>query len=141
MIRLANSEDAQGLHKLNELFNGTGLTTIDIIKDSLLRNKQEIVVVKEEEHQLVGFLCAQIKRSFCYHKPSAELTELYVRPEYRKRGYARAMIEFIEDYVFTHYNISKFELLTGIDNEVPQTVYEKLGYQKDDEIYLRKTKK
>lgn len=51
------------------------------------------------------------------------------------------MIELIEDYLFTHYNISKFELLTGIDNEVAQTVYEKLGYQKDDEIYLRKTKK
>jgi len=138
MVRLAKLEDADKLYELNALFNGEALTTIDNIRVSLLDNKQEIVVVKEVDNNLVGFLCAQIKRSFCYREVWAEITELYVKPEYRKQGFAKEMIMFIEDYLFKHHNIVKFEILTGRNNLIAQEVYGKLGYQEDNEIHLRK---
>ena len=49
MIRLATPLDAQQLFLLNQEFNGIGVVTLDIIKDRILNNKYEIIVVSEED--------------------------------------------------------------------------------------------
>lgn len=66
MIRLATDRDAESLHRLNAAFNGTGLSTPEHIRDLLLHNRQEVVVVAQEGEALVGFVCVQLKQSFCY---------------------------------------------------------------------------
>ena len=65
MVRIANGNDAEQLRRLNEEFNGEE-TTIESIKESLRNNPQEVVIVAEEDHTLVGFVCVQLKKSFCY---------------------------------------------------------------------------
>ena len=137
MIRLATVNDAEQLRRLNEEFNGEE-TTIESIRESLRNNTREVVIVAEEDNALVGFVCVQLKKSFCYDDYMPEITEVYVMPEYRKRGIASNMILFAEEYCSKKYPLHKYELLTGKKNVVAQSVYGKLGYADDEEIHMVK---
>lgn len=138
MIRIATVNDAEQLNILNNEFNGEGETSIDNIRNSLLNNKQEVVIVADEDDILVGFVCIQLKKSFCYDEFMPEITEVYVKPTYRKKGIASEMITFAETYCSNNYPLHKYELLTGEENLVAQSVYGKLGYVDDKELHLSK---
>ena len=138
MVRIATVQDAEQLEILNNEFNGEGETTLDNIRASLADNKQEIVVVDEMNGELTGFVCVQLKKSFCYDDYMPELTEVYVKPEYRQKGVASEMIRFAEEYCSKTYPLHKFEVLTGNENNTAQIVYGKLGYEDDGEIHLSK---
>ena len=45
MIRIATVDDANQLELLNNEFNGQGNTSINCIRDSLLNNKQEVILL------------------------------------------------------------------------------------------------
>lgn len=138
VVRQASAADTEQLQTLNNEFNGDGETTLENIKASLESNKQELVVVAEEDGVLTGFVCVQLKKSFCYDDYMPEITEAYVRPEQRKKGVASAMISFAEELCRKNYPVHKIELLTGQANSVAQTVYERLGYRDDSEKHLSK---
>ena len=138
MVRIATVNDAVQLNILNNEFNGEGETSIDNIRESLINNKQEVVIVADEDDMLVGFVCVQLKKSFCYDDYMPEITEVYVKPAYRKKGIAREMIIFAETYCSEKYPLHKYELLTGQENLVAQSVYSKLGYVDDKELHLSK---
>ena len=138
MVRIATVGDTEQLGVLNDAFNGKDEATIDNIRNSIANNKQEVVIVDEENGVLVGFVCVQLKKSFCYNEYMPEITEVYVNPRYRKKGIASGMITFPEDYCTKNYPLHKYELLTGKKNFIAQSVYGKLGYTNDDEIHLSK---
>ena len=138
MVRIATVQDAAQLEILNNEFNGEGETTLENIRASLAGNKQEIVVVDETNGELAGFVCVQLKKSFCYYDYMPEITEVYVKPHYRRNGIARAMITYAEEYCKSHYPLHKFELHTGDENDGAQSVYGKLGYSEDGELHLAK---
>ena len=138
MVRIATVNDAEQLHVLNNEFNGAGETTIDNIRNSLMYNQQEVVVVDNENGILTGFVCVQLKKSFCYDEYMPEITEVYVRPAYRQRGIASQMISFAEDHCRKSFPLHKYELLTGTENNTAQSLYSKLGYTDDSELHLSK---
>ena len=137
-IRLATTADAEQLHILNENFNGKGETTLSNIQQSLTSNSQEIVIVAEENKILMGFVCVQLKKSFCYGDYQPEITEVFVTQSYRRRKIATKMIEFAESYCKQNYSLHKFELLTGKQNLEAQALYKGLGYSNDGELHLAK---
>ena len=138
MVRIATVQDAEQLEILNNEFNGEGETTLENIRASLAGNKQEIVVVDETNGELTGFVCVQLKKSFCYDEYMPEITEVYVKPQYRRCGVARSMIAYAEEYCKSHFPLHKFELLTGAENNVARMAYAKLGYCEDAELHLAK---
>ena len=138
MVRIATVQDAAQLEILNNEFNGEGETTLDNIRASLADNKQEVIVVDEQNGELTGFVCVQLKKSFCYDDYMPEITEVYVKPQYRRCGVARTMIAYAEEYCKSHYPLHKFELLTGAENDVARIAYAKLGYCEDAELHLAK---
>lgn len=138
MVRLATKDDAEQLEILNNEFNGKGETTLEHIRVSLESNKQEIVVVDETGGKLTGFVCVQLKKSFCYDEYMPEITEVYVKPQYRRCGIASAMIAYGEEYCKKNYPLHKFELLTDSENIIAQTAYKHLGYKEDGEMHLAK---
>lgn len=140
MIRLAAPEDAEQLFRLNEEFNGEGENTVENIRRSLAENRREVVVVAEGEGELAGFLCIQLKRSFCYRELKPEMTELFVNEKYRRRGFAGSLMAFGEEYCRERFSACGFELLTGEDNLEAQALYAALGYGRDGEIHLAKAK-
>ena len=102
----------------------------------ILRCPRGISVVAEEDDTLAGFVCVQLKRSFCYDDRTPEITEVYVSPAYRQRGVASRMISFAEAYCGEHYPLHKYELLTGEKNLAAQSLYRKLGYADDHRLHL-----
>ena len=138
MVRIATQLDAAQLEELNIEFNGDGETTLENIRNSLINNKQEVIVVDEQNGKLTGFVCVQLKKSFCYDDYMPEITEVYVKPQYRRNGIARNMITYAEEYCKKYYPLHKFELLTGTENDDAQSVYAKLGYSEDGELHLAK---
>ena len=138
MVRIATVQDAAQLEILNNEFNGEGETTLENIRASLAGNKQEIVVVDEMNGELTGFVCVQLKKSFCYDEYMPEITEVYVKPQCRRCGVARSMIAYAEEYCKSHFPLHKFELLTGAENNVARIAYAKLGYCEDAELHLAK---
>ena len=138
MIRKATVEDAEQLSILNAEFNGDGETTIEKIRDSLVHNCREVVIVDDEKGELKGFVCVQLKKSFCYDDFMPEITEVYVRPEYIRQKIASRMIRFAEEYCEKNYPLHKFELLTGEKNRIAQLAYDTLGYSNDHELHLSK---
>ncbi|MBQ7954887.1 MAG: GNAT family N-acetyltransferase [Lachnospiraceae bacterium] len=138
MVRLATVNDAEQLESLNIEFNGKDEATLEHIKESLLNNQQEIVIVDDENGVLTGFVCIQLKKSFCYDDFTPEITEVFVKPQYREKGIASEMIAFAEDYCGRLYPLHKYELLTGKNNIIARSLYGKLGYKEDGEIHLSK---
>ena len=138
MIRLATIDDAKQLFILNEKFNGEGETSLENIKNSILNNNQEIIVVAEHKQIIVGFVCVQIKKSFCYNENYAEISEVFVNENYRRRKFASKMIKFAEEYCIKNYLLHNFELKTGKNNTEAQSLYKTLGYSISHEILLRK---
>ena len=59
MVRIANVNDAEQLYILNVEFNGENEANIESIKESLLNNKQEVVIVASEEDMwmILNFIC------------------------------------------------------------------------------------
>lgn len=138
MIRIATINDAEQLFALNEAFNDPGETTLSHIRESLANNPQELVVVDEQEGMLTGFVCVQLKRSFCYDAVMPEIAEVYVRPEYRQQGIASRMIAFAEEECRKQYSLKPFELLTGQRNTAAQALYRSLGYAADTRLHFVK---
>lgn len=138
MVRVATEQDAEQLEILNNEFNGEGETALDHIRASLVNNKQEVIVVAEKNGELTGFVCVQLKKSFCYDDYMPEITEVYVKQQHRRNGIARAMITYAEEYCKGHYPLHKFELLTGAENDGARIAYAKLGYCEDEELHLAK---
>lgn len=67
-----------------------------------------------------------------------EITEVYVRPEYRGRGIAREMLIFAQEYCKKIYPLHSLELLTGSDNTAAQKLYSVLGFECSGEIHMSK---
>jgi ribosomal protein S18 acetylase RimI-like enzyme len=136
-IRQACTADAGALFVLNERFNGAGCTTMERLADSLQRNLGETVFVAGTDAGIVGFCCVQLFRSMCYHEDYAEITELFVREEYRRQGIARALLAHVEA-LFADRGVKSFQLFTGKDNTVAQSLYEAAGYKRSEERMYRK---
>ena len=136
-IRFANISDVQNLFEMNELFNGVGYNSIEMIQKSIEHNKHEVVAIAYENEVAAGFACAQVFWSMCYDVKYAEITELFVKEQFRKRGYGKGLISFLED-TFVKQGIFDFQLFTGEENENAQRFYEKTGYSRDRERMYRK---
>lgn len=138
MIRFAAAEDAEQLFELNRQFNGPEAASRDSVRQALESGGRELVVVAEEAGSLLGFVCVQIKRSFCYAEAYAEITEVFVKEEARRQGLAGKMIGFAEDFCSSREQIRSFELHTGGDNLGAQALYCSLGYGTEGEVLFRK---
>lgn len=136
-IKRASEVDARQLFELNELFNGTGSTTMEKLTDSIKNNRQEIVYTAYEEDTMAGFICGQVFMSMCYDTYYGEISELFVKEEYRRQGIAGRLMEAMEEE-FKKNNIFSFQLFTGADNLAAQTFYASRGYIRSEELMYRK---
>lgn len=134
---MANISDIANLFEMNELFNGVGYNSVEMIQKSIEYNQQEVVAIAYEKGMAAGFACAQVFWSMCYDVKYAEITELFVKEPFRKKGFGRGLISFLEK-TFEQQGIFDFQLFTSEDNENAQRFYEKMGYARDRELMYRK---
>ena len=137
VIRLATTKDADGLKKLNDMFNGNGCNSSEGIVASLANNHQEDVCVAEYDGELIGFCCGQVINSMCYSKNCGEIKELFVIESFRRQGVGRMLVAFME-YELKKRNLDSLKLFTGDTNRIAQAFYFSMGYEKAGEIMFHK---
>ncbi len=77
-IRFAVPEDAAELIAMNREFNEVDDLDVEAVKKELADGQELVVVADAGKEGLAGFCCVQHYKSFCYNRPIAELTELYL---------------------------------------------------------------
>lgn len=90
-----------------------------------------------EDGKVLGGCAVSIQRTLpSYRNPSglhAYLHNMYVEPEYRRRGIATALLEFIVE-TYRKKGVSRFELHA---TDMGRLVYERLGFEKSDNYYVK----
>jgi len=94
--------------------------------------------VAETAEKVVGFATAQIQSPICYDGSWAELVEVYVQPDSRKRGVARSLIEGIEEALKSKGVASLF-LRTNRTNAAAQALYQACGLEMMSEVVFEKS--
>lgn len=126
-IREVQLSDLVALAELNHEFNGVGMTPEQIAVRLRSAQRSELVVVAEMSDCVVGFACVQICESVCYVQPWAELTELYVRDDYRRRGLGSGLVQEAERLA-RQKDATEIVVRTGAKNAAGKALYNALGF-------------
>jgi ribosomal protein S18 acetylase RimI-like enzyme len=152
VIREASERDVEEVSRLivrfymfNEEFDPAWSSTEDlgraaeIVKESL-EDPNTILLVAEFEGAVIGVARAVIvEEPMLEISPIGILKELYVRPEYRRRGIATRLVEEMSE--FLHKKGAKaIAAEFPSRNEVAEAFYEKISFRPFKSIYIRETR-
>lgn len=100
-----------------------------------LNNNESIIFVAEDETQNTLGFC-QIYPSFCsvIGAPIYTLSDLFVSPDTRKSGLGKMLLEQAREHAEEN-NIPRMDLTTAKTNLNAQSLYESLGWVRDDIFY------
>jgi GNAT superfamily N-acetyltransferase len=126
-IREAALADAAVLTELIAEFNGPGVRPDRTIERMTACAELERALLAEVQGSIAGFACLRIVPAMADDYPHATLTELYVRPAWRRRGVGRRLLESAETYARSA-GVEQLILLTGLGNADAQAFYRALGY-------------
>jgi len=129
-VRAAGPADAPTVAALLVEFNGEGLSP-----QALARRMEEVqgletAFLGEWEGKAAGLLVLRIAPTLSGTDDWAEITEMYVRPQFRRRGIGRALVEAALDYG-RQRGCREFHLLVDPSNVAAQAFYTMLGFQVD----------
>ena len=100
-----------------------------------LERGESIVFVAEAGAEALGF--AQLYPSFSSARARRIyiLNDLFVRPDVRRAGVARALLDEAARFARDE-GAARLTLMTAIDNFAAQSVYEKAGWIRDEAFYV-----
>ena len=127
IIRRATPADAADLVRMNAAFNGVSDGAAQIAVRLAACAEIEMPILAELDGQIGGFACVRVVPCVLYAEPYAELTELYVEPEFRRRGLGRALIAFAEQLAQAR-GAAGLIIMTGVGNAAAQALYRAVGY-------------
>jgi len=131
--REATAADAAALVALNHAFNHLEVSPEHVIV-RLTEAGTETVFVADDGPDIAGFACLQVTRSVCYDHPRAELTELYIAPDHRRRGVGRALVEMVVQAA-KEAGAAEIVLATSGDNEAARRLYQACGFASEGDVY------
>lgn len=102
--------------------------------ESRLRNQDSAIFVAIQDEQLAGFTQLYPSFSSVSMRPIWILNDLFVSPTFRRIGVARRLMNHAATYA-RRTGAIRLELATQITNRSAQSLYESLGYVKDEEYY------
>jgi ribosomal protein S18 acetylase RimI-like enzyme len=105
----------------------------EFIQQRIQRN-ESVVIVAEDDSHILGF--CQLYPSFCSvaAKPVYSLYDLYVMPEARKSGIGKALLLAAELHAVQN-GFARMDLTTAKTNFLAQSLYESLGWIRDEVFY------
>src|SRR3989338_6204728 len=95
--------------------------------EKVLKSKDNFVFVAEDQEKLVGFASFSVRLVVRYPKPIAELDEIYVSPEYRKKGVGKLLMNKVLKKA-KELNCYRLFIESHYDNKIAHNFYEKLGF-------------
>ena len=138
--RLATLEDAESIAPLFDAYRQfydqapDAAGALQFIHERLSRAESVILLAQDATGQLVGF--CQLYPSFCSveAQPIYVLYDLFVRPDARRSGAGRTLLLEAEALSRRHGK-ARMDLTTARTNTAAQSVYESLGWQRDDVFF------
>ena len=136
----AESKHIEQVGKLFDLYrqfykyDSNLIESTNYIKDRIKNNESIIFIAINDTNEAIGFV--QLYETF----GSLDLGkiiilyDLYVEKNYRKNKVGRQLILKSHEYA-KKINAKRIQLSTAIDNYIGQSLYESLGYVKDDDFY------
>ena len=135
-IKIAGLSDIENLYELNELFENE--TSKEEMKKFMNQNNHEIICIAYSGSVAVGYCTGLIVKSICYKNSRIDIEALFVKEEYRNKGFGKALITYMEKEASSK-NITHFHINTNNGNTVAKSFYKKIGYKETGEILLDKT--
>ena len=111
------------------------IESTNYIKDRINNNESTIFIAISDANEVIGFV--QLYETF----GSLDLGkiiilyDLYVKEDHRKNNIGRQLMIKSHEYA-KKINAKRIQLSTAIDNYIGQSLYESLGYVKDDDFYI-----
>ena len=136
IITIASTDDSHEIARLNLLFNEATDPAEAIAARMSDPACVETVILAKISRKIVGFALVRVVPCVLYADHHAELTELYVMEEYRKRGIAGELLSFAEK-IAIQKGAQSILVQTGDDNLPALTLYKKHGYEEYD-LVLKK---
>lgn len=96
----------------------------------------EQVFVAEVSGRLIGFASVQIVASFAYTRPTAELTNIFVLPGFRRGGIGSQLLSAVIAHSKDQQALELFARVNQ-SNSSAQKLYESLGFQPADHFEYR----
>ncbi|MGO2148448.1 GNAT family N-acetyltransferase [Halomonas sp.] len=93
-----------------------------------------ILVSEEAQGTISGFVQLFPGLSTVGMNARWTLNDLYVLPEYRSQGVGRALMSAAADLAQDH-GVARLVLMTQVENERAQRLYESLGWQRNTAFY------
>jgi ribosomal protein S18 acetylase RimI-like enzyme len=84
-----------------------------------------------------GYIVLTLGYSFEYHGRDAFVDELYVEPQYRRRGIGRKAIEFVEEEA-RKMGVTALHLEVDHGNDQALELYQRAGYRDHDRYLMTK---
>lgn len=145
VIRQAGLEDAATVALLlTELNRTVGIVGADRAHEKLPENTDltplqaesrlrgvagiETVLVAYADGEPAGFTSLRVIPYLDQDTPYAEVTQMHVRPQYRRRGIASQLVEAAEQQAIER-GATCIHILTGTDNHDAQAFYRSAGYE------------
>ena len=139
IIKEATVKDSEKIGEVFDLYrqfykkNPDKIISIEYIKQRLT-NKESTIFFVEEDNVCIGIVQLYVTFDSLELNKKIILYDLFVRPEYRKKGIGAMLMDASKDFAENN-GISGIELSTAISNGTAQRLYESLGYERDNEFY------
>lgn len=130
-IRIAQPADAAEIARLNARFNGALEPSENYAARLVDPHRVDTPILAEIDGHIAGLACLRLLQPVFYPTPYAELTELFVEEDYRRRGLARALVTRAEDLA-RQGGADELIILTDFYNDAAISLYRALGYQHHD---------
>ena len=130
VVRIGVVADAPSISNLLHEFNGEALSPPALVERMQEVRDLEAAFLAELDGAAVGLLVLRIVPTLSGPQDWAEITEMYVRPNFRRRGVGRALIEAAIKHARRHGCI-EVHLLVDPANRTGLSFYEAVGFGRD----------
>ena len=130
VVRIAGPEDASTVLDLLYEFNGEALPPDALARRMEQAKALEAVFLCQRDGVVAGLLALRTVPTLSAAQDWAEITELYVRPSFRRMGVGRALVRAAVEYSRIR-GCTDIHLLVDPSNAVAHSFYEDLGFRRD----------
>lgn len=99
-----------------------------------LQKQDAVILLASEDKQPVGYTQLFPSWSSVSMRRVWILNDLFVLPQYRSQGVAKALLNAAKDHAISTKAV-RIIIATETSNTIAQSLYESLGYRKFDEFY------
>lgn len=128
LIRVATINDAAEIARLNAAFNGATCHAQEIAARLQTCSHVEQVYLAEIDGVVVGFACLRLFATVLYPTPYAEVSELYVKPEARRRGVGLALLDHLAALA-QKAGAEELFVMTDAENLPAREIYARRGFE------------